>query len=226
MSEIPIEQDSGLELLLQKLRRKPKGTFSISLIIMFLALTGMLVIRMDTYVYGRGVFRYNNQAHPTGSAKQTNHERQTTLCLKQQRLNSPHQQQMAGRNGKPLINPAPELSLEFFVSARDVNFLYKSMPVSVYVDAFDYQQWGIWHAVIDSIADDYQLRNHRAVFRIMCKLDSAEATEKWPLREGMTARVHIKTAEKTLSEILFSSSGLSFHPRLKKASQIPASVTQ
>lgn len=106
------------------------------------------------------------------------------------------------------ISPDSGLVAEVQVSPTDIGLLKAGMPVTIQVDAFDYNQWGSVEARVVDIADDVMLTQQEVpVFRVRCQLHQRQLRlpngYAGTLRKGMSFRARFPVAKRTLFQLLY-----------------------
>jgi len=106
------------------------------------------------------------------------------------------------------ISPDSGLVAEVQISPTDIGLLKAGMPVTIQVDAFDYNQWGSVEAYVVDIADDVMLTQQELpVFRVRCQLRQIQLRlpngYTGTLRKGMSFRARFPVTKRTLFQLLY-----------------------
>jgi HlyD family secretion protein len=105
------------------------------------------------------------------------------------------------------ISPDATLIAECYVSPKDIGHLRPGMPVRFQVDAFNYNEWGLIHGVVQEVSSDYSLMDNQPVFKVKCRLGQnflqLKNGYKGTLKKGMTLRAHFTATRRTLWQLLY-----------------------
>ncbi len=107
------------------------------------------------------------------------------------------------------ISPSSRMTVEVYVSPKDIGFIHVGQRVNIQVEAFNYNEWGMLHAVVSQVSDDYVLVGGSAPhFRIRCELNTNYLSLRRTgirgyLRKGMTVRAHFVVARRSLLNLLY-----------------------
>jgi len=115
-----------------------------------------------------------------------------------------------------IVSPDGDLHVEAYVSPSDIGLLRQGMEVKLQMDAFNHNQWGLAHALVDDIGRDVTEQDGAAVFRVKCTLLDQELSLKngyvGRLRKGMTLTTHFTLARRSLFELLHDNLDDWFNP--------------
>lgn len=112
-----------------------------------------------------------------------------------------------------VLQSGSRLQAELFVPSRAIGFVRPGQPVSLRLDAFPYQKFGLQTAWVDDISRNVVLPSdnrdgvagNEPVYRITAALDRQALTaygNTWPLRPGMQFRADILLESRSLLEWL------------------------
>jgi HlyD family secretion protein len=105
------------------------------------------------------------------------------------------------------ISPDATLIAECYVSPKDIGHLRPGMPVRFQVDAFNYNEWGLIHGVVQEVSSDYSLMDNQPVFKVKCRLGQnflqLKNGYKGTLKKGMTLRAHFTATRRSLWQLLY-----------------------
>jgi multidrug resistance efflux pump len=108
-----------------------------------------------------------------------------------------------------IISPEVDIQGECYVAASDVGMLRVGQPVTIQVDAFDYNYFGAVSGKLLSIDNDFTLIDNKPVFKIKCSFNHTKLSLKngfvGTLRKGLTFKIRLSIAERTLWQLLFDS---------------------
>lgn len=106
-----------------------------------------------------------------------------------------------------VISPKSELIAEVYALPKDIGFLRVGNKANIQVHAYNYNDWGMLHAKIIDISDDYILADNKQIFRVRCKLDKnylqLKNGFKGGLKKGMTIRSRFIVNRRSLWQLLF-----------------------
>ncbi|MFD2244974.1 HlyD family secretion protein [Pontibacter ruber] len=106
------------------------------------------------------------------------------------------------------ISPDSTLLAIAYVSPKDIGFIKAGQPVSLQVDAFNYNDWGLAKGKIIDIADDLSMVSEQQVaFRVICSLDQLHLKlkngYKGELRKGMSFNGRFLVTRRSLFQLLY-----------------------
>ncbi|WP_339812778.1 HlyD family efflux transporter periplasmic adaptor subunit [uncultured Imperialibacter sp.] len=105
------------------------------------------------------------------------------------------------------ISPTDSIIVMAYVSPADIGFIRVDMPVTLQVDAFDYNQWGLADARIIGVSENVKVLDGKPVFEVRCQ--ARQSYLELPngyrgyLKQGMTAQSRFILQQRTLWQLLF-----------------------
>ncbi|AWW32354.1 secretion protein HlyD [Echinicola strongylocentroti] len=117
------------------------------------------------------------------------------------------------------ISPIGGMVAEIMVAPEDIGLLKKGGPVSIQVDSFNYNEWGLLEGEVLSISNDVFMENGRApYFKVVCAVnqDYLELNNgyKGYLKKGMTLQARFVLTERRLIQLLFDQADDWVNPHL------------
>ena len=101
--------------------------------------------------------------------------------------------------------PKAGLVAESYIRAGDIALIRESTPVTLQIDAFDHNHWGLATGEILEVSRNAIFRQNQAVFRIRCRLNetylSLPNNRRGYLSSGQTLTVHIQLTERSLIDL-------------------------
>lgn len=105
------------------------------------------------------------------------------------------------------FSPESELVAEILVPTSKMGLLKSSQEVHFQIDAFNYRNWGTVSGEIIEMADDIEIINNQAVFRVIASLDRTELTlrngTKGKLQKGLTFTSKFVINRRSLLDLLY-----------------------
>lgn len=105
------------------------------------------------------------------------------------------------------ISPTDSIIVMAYLSPADIGFIRKDMPVTLQVDAFDYNQWGLADARIIAVSENVKVLDGKPVFEVRCHALQTYLQlpngYKGYLKNGMTAQSRFIIQQRTLWQLLF-----------------------
>jgi HlyD family secretion protein len=105
-----------------------------------------------------------------------------------------------------VITPDTSIISDVYVTPENIGLLKSGQEVILIIDAFDYRDWGVIHAHITSIPDDFILVNNQPVFRIRCKPEQdficLKNGVKGQLKKGMTLTARCIVTSSTVAHLI------------------------
>ena len=105
------------------------------------------------------------------------------------------------------LSPDSLLIVESYVPPSDIGFLHADMPVTLQVDAFNYNEWGTATGTISSISSDVVVMNNQPVFKVRSSINQRYLTLKnghrGMLKKGMTVHARFLVNERNLYQLLY-----------------------
>lgn len=106
-----------------------------------------------------------------------------------------------------LISPNEDLIVECYVSPSDIGFISEGQTIVFQLDAYNYNQWGLAHGMVNEILKDISLINEKAFFRVRCSIDEQylqlKNGFKGHIKKGMTLTGRFYLTERSLWQLLF-----------------------
>jgi len=106
-----------------------------------------------------------------------------------------------------VISPDSTLVVECYLQPKDIGFLQLSMKVSVLVEAFDYNQWGILSGLVTDISSDFVLMNEKPFYKVKCRIEkpflSLRNGKKGFIKKGMTVQVRFLVNRRSLFQLIY-----------------------
>jgi len=106
-----------------------------------------------------------------------------------------------------VISPDSALISEIYINPKDIGYINKNNPVSIQVDAFNYNEWGMLKGRVKEISSDFVLINNSPMFRVRCIMDKSWIVLKngirGNLKKGMTIRASFLVAKRSLFQLLY-----------------------
>ncbi|MEE1063797.1 MAG: HlyD family efflux transporter periplasmic adaptor subunit [Paludibacteraceae bacterium] len=120
------------------------------------------------------------------------------------------------------ITPEDNLIVECYVEPMDVGFIEKNQEVTLQYDAFNYNQWGVGHAIVYDIDKNVTIQEGRTFFIVRCRMKDTSLSLKngytVNIRKGMTLNGRFLVTKRTLWQLLFDKIDDWFNPKLSKVS--------
>ncbi len=120
------------------------------------------------------------------------------------------------------ITPEDNLIVECYVEPMDVGFIEKNQEVTLQYDAFNYNQWGVGHAIVYDIDKNVTIQEDRTFFIVRCWMKDTSLSLKngytVNIRKGMTLNGRFLVTKRTLWQLLFDKIDDWFNPKLSKVS--------
>ena len=105
------------------------------------------------------------------------------------------------------ISPASAIIAECNVSTTDIGMIKNGQPVKLFIDAFNYNYFGLLTGKVIQIDDDYTMVENVPYFKVRCLLDSTQVHLKngfsGKLKKGMTVSARCVIAERTIAQLMF-----------------------
>lgn len=99
------------------------------------------------------------------------------------------------------------LLVECLVSPKDIGFVKEEMEVTLQIDAYNYNHWGLAKGKVTEIFTNVSLVNEKPYFRVRCQLLTKEMKLKsgyvGELKKDMTLTGRFKITERTLWQLLY-----------------------
>lgn len=105
------------------------------------------------------------------------------------------------------VSPDDSLIVECYVSPSDIGFIRIGQDVALQYTAFDYNQWGLGHAIVSEISRNVTVQENQPFFIVRCKMkeqslrlnNGYEAT----IKKGMTLTGRFLITRRTLWQLLW-----------------------
>ncbi len=118
------------------------------------------------------------------------------------------------------ISPDTNLIAEIYVSPNDIGLLRDGMDVRMQIGAFNYNQWGLLHGMINEISNDIQIINNQPIFKVKCSLDQDYLQlangYKGKLKKGMTLEARFLVTQRSLWQLIYDKVDNWVNPNLSK----------
>jgi len=108
-----------------------------------------------------------------------------------------------------VISPDSTLYAEIQVSPRDIGYITESMPVSIQVSSFDYNEWGMISGKVAEISSDLVngVSGNPPCYKVKCSMDRNYLMRKNKikglLKKGMPVSAHFKITRRSLFDLLY-----------------------
>lgn len=105
------------------------------------------------------------------------------------------------------ISPDTNLTVECYVSPKDIGLLKIGMKARFQISAFNFHQWGFLKGEIEEISDDVTMVQERPVFKVRCRLNREYLTlqngYKGKIKKGMTLQARFQITKRNLFQLLY-----------------------
>lgn len=123
------------------------------------------------------------------------------------------------------ISPHGELLATCFVKPSDIGLIHEDQQVTIQVDAFNYNEWGLLKGNIIDISDDMLTDNgSSAFFRVKCQLSSKSLSLKngytAEMKKGMSLIARFMVTRRSLFNLLFDKADKWFNPYMNRERKI------
>lgn len=116
------------------------------------------------------------------------------------------------------ITPEDNLIVECYVEPKDIGFIEAGQEVALQYDAFNYNQWGLGHAVVYDIDKNVTVQEGKIFFTVRCKMNNTSLSLKngyvAKIRKGMTLNGLFFVTKRTLWQLLFDKIDDWFNPKI------------
>ena len=118
-----------------------------------------------------------------------------------------------------VISPDAPLYAEVHVSPRDIGNISIDMPVTIQVESFNYNEWGVVHGKVSEISSDFfqNTENNSTYYKVKCIMDkehlSLRSGRSGYLKKGMSIRVNFILNRRSLFDLLYMKADEIFNPR-------------
>lgn len=117
------------------------------------------------------------------------------------------------------ITPEDNLIVECYVDPTDIGFIENGQEVALQYDAFNYNQWGLGHAIVYDIDKNVTIQDAKIFFIVRCKMTNTSLSLKngyvAKIRKGMTLNGQFFVTKRTLWQLLFDKIDDWFNPKIK-----------
>ena len=118
------------------------------------------------------------------------------------------------------VSPDDSLIVECYVSPSDIGFVRTGQDVALQYTAFDYNQWGLGHAIVSEISRNVTVQENQPFFIVRCKMkeqslrlnNGYEAT----IKKGMTLTGRFLITRRTLWQLLWDKVDDWLNPKQQK----------
>ena len=118
------------------------------------------------------------------------------------------------------VSPDDSLIVECYVSPSDIGFIRTGQDVALQYTAFDYNQWGLGHAIVSEISRNVTVQETQPFFIVRCKMkeqslrlnNGYEAT----IKKGMTLTGRFLITRRTLWQLLWDKVDDWLNPKQQK----------
>ncbi len=118
------------------------------------------------------------------------------------------------------VSPDDSLIVECYVSPSDIGFIRTGQDVALQYTAFDYNQWGLGHAIVSEISRNVTVHESQPFFIVRCKMkeqslrlnNGYEAT----IKKGMTLTGRFLITRRTLWQLLWDKVDDWLNPKQQK----------
>jgi HlyD family secretion protein len=123
------------------------------------------------------------------------------------------------------ISPDGELLATCFVKPADIGMIHENQHVTIQVDSFKYNEWGMLKGSIIDISDDMIVENSSAAFfKVRCKLYSKSLALKngytAEMKKGMSLNARFQVTRRSLFNLLFDKADKWFNPYMNPERKI------
>lgn len=118
-----------------------------------------------------------------------------------------------------VISPDSTLYIETHVLPKDIGYIQEGMPLTVQVEAFNYNEWGLLTGNVSEVSSDYFLNqtDGTAFYKVKCKLDrdflTLKSGKRGYVKKGMTVQTNFIITERSLFQLLYMKVDEIFNPR-------------
>ena len=105
------------------------------------------------------------------------------------------------------ISPDSGIIVETYVPPKDIGYLKVGTPVTLQIDAYNYNQWGMASGTVTAISADVFTDNDQPYFKVRCALHENKLVLKngyeGTLKKGMTLQARFFITKRTLFQLLY-----------------------
>ncbi|WP_029902840.1 HlyD family secretion protein [Prevotella sp. 10(H)] len=125
------------------------------------------------------------------------------------------------RTGETLaiISPDADLYAEIQVSTRDIGYITVGMPITVQVESFNYNEWGVIDGTVTDISSDFfqDTENNTTYYKVRCSMEKnyleLKNGRKGYLKKGMSIRANFILNKRSLFELIYMKADEIFNPK-------------
>ena len=119
------------------------------------------------------------------------------------------------------VSPDDSLIVECYVSPSDIGFIRTGQDVALQYTAFDYNQWGLGHAIVSEISRNVTVQENQPFFIVRCKMkeQSLRLNNGYEaiIKKGMTLTGRFLITRRTLWQLLWDKVDDWFNPKQQKS---------
>src|SRR5690606_25179151 len=97
--------------------------------------------------------------------------------------------------------------VETYILPKDIGYLKVGTSVTLQIDAYNYNQWGMASGSVTSISADVFTDNGQPYFKVRCALNEDKLVLKngyeGKLKKGMTLQARFFVTKRTLFQLLY-----------------------
>lgn len=118
-----------------------------------------------------------------------------------------------------VISPDAPLYAEVQVSPRDIGNITVGVPVTIQVESFNYNEWGVIRGKVTEISSDFfqDTENNNTYYKVKCSMEkeylSLRSGRSGHLKKGMTVRANFILNRRSLFDLLYMKADEIFNPR-------------
>lgn len=115
------------------------------------------------------------------------------------------------------IYPDNNLIIECFVGPKDIGFIKPGQKMSVQIDAYNYNEWGLLRGQVFELAKDVSLIDNKPYYLVKCSIERPFLTLKNGYKatviKGMTGKANFYLSSRTVWQLLFTKVNDWLNPR-------------
>lgn len=118
-----------------------------------------------------------------------------------------------------VVSPDSTLYVESHVSPKDIGNIAMNMPVTIHVESFNYNEWGLLNGTVYEISSDFfqDPTTGSSYYKVKCRLDrdylALNDGRKGYVKKGMTVQTNFIVARRSLFQLLYMKIDDIFNPR-------------
>ncbi|MES2417614.1 MAG: HlyD family efflux transporter periplasmic adaptor subunit [Bacteroidota bacterium] len=105
------------------------------------------------------------------------------------------------------ISPDSAILAYCYINPANIGLIKKGQSVSLQMDAFNFNQWGVVNGHVVEVSDDTIFQNQMPYFKVKCRLDKSylqlKNGYKVFLKKGMTFNANFIIAKRSLYQLLY-----------------------